>query len=665
MTFINTSQTFLLLKIGTKSFPHPMVGLSYADRNRAEQNFANTNSYAAFEAIQFQPLKKAVNKWRKKELNLPPIQGHSMSTTLPDLKIPFSAMWSPSFVPKPDDWPEQCRVVGTFNFKERATNKDGDEPTPAPKFDPIAAGLGEADEWLRQEGAGKPVFIGFGSMVIENPEKLQEIITSAAAEVGCRIIVQSGWTNIDVSNCKNAEDLDKQLDFTGPLCQNIGRCPHDWLLPLCSAVVHHGGAGTTAAGLKHSLPTFVCPFFADQYMWSEMVARANVGPSPCPVKDLTKDILVERLKELTSDALKENAIKLSREMHEENGIEGGLSHLMDGVPVHNMFCDVNMLLGIVKRAHHRVVGTKIKLSDEVAAALEAVKISWSSEPLGVFRVSGLRLEQINIVDYNTVGNVQNCTHGMMYGITGCFFNTLDALLMWFTVPNRWSYRKGMCGCIFGVLWFPFKTFFRLLYACWFLLDAFLLGAYNQCAKNDREWIILPVRKSELSRVNNLSFVEERKSKILQDGFEGEDFNRLLSGYEFVKHARCAFNASSPVRSEEHKCYLVKVVDLIPAIGKIEVFESSDEKEEAIECLKECKSEKVTFTEICRILSPVVGRRINVHLKSRSRKSIFDIYNDESNDEENQSPLINRVGTGSLEKHDTVKRLIREKSRMVL
>eukprot|EP00985_Skeletonema_marinoi_P012765 scaffold6250_cov170-Skeletonema_marinoi.AAC.1 len=126
----------------------------------------------------------------------------------------------------------------------------------------------------------------------------------AAKELGTRIVVQSSWSKMDV-----------ETDCAGPegelLCHNVGPVSHDWLLPQCCAVIHHGGAGTTAAGLRYGLPTLVCPFFGDQYMWGEMVHRAEVGPKPCPVTKLTKDILVEKLRELTDPKTKEAASKLS------------------------------------------------------------------------------------------------------------------------------------------------------------------------------------------------------------------------------------------------------------------------------------------------------------------------------------------------------------------
>lgn len=149
----------------------------------------------------------------------------------------------------------------------------------------------ELSEWL---AAGPPpVFLGFGSMVIDETARLAEMIKNAVVRADCRMVVQSSWSSIGVSD--------------EPRYMNVGPCPHDWLLPQMCAVIHHGGAGTTAAGLRFGLPTFICPFFGDQYLWGEMVFRAGVGPSPCPIDDLTEDLLTEKLSELQRPEIRSKA----------------------------------------------------------------------------------------------------------------------------------------------------------------------------------------------------------------------------------------------------------------------------------------------------------------------------------------------------------------------
>jgi sterol 3beta-glucosyltransferase len=193
------------------------------------------SSYAVFETLMWSNFQHEINTWRFRTLRLPHIYAYANSTNLVKAaKLPFSAMWSPSFVPKPDDWPEQADVVGTFVIDQ----KKGFDITP----------FAELSAWL--EKGSQPIFIGFGSMMIKDTKKLQEIIKKAAAQANVRVVVQSSWSKLDV-------------DDGTDLCKNVGPCPHDWLLPLCCGVVHHGGAGTTAAGLRFGLPTLICPFFAE------------------------------------------------------------------------------------------------------------------------------------------------------------------------------------------------------------------------------------------------------------------------------------------------------------------------------------------------------------------------------------------------------------------
>ena len=613
----------------TKEFPHPMAGLSFADRQSTDQAVMNRSSYTCYELIQFQAFKNTINEWRKKTLHVPTIQGHLMRNAIPDARIPFTAMWSPSFVPKPQDWPSQCRVVGTFNFKER---KSGEEEEEKPLFDPIAAGFQDLNDWFAN-GGPKPVFIGFGSMVIEDPDKLVKIIIYAAVQVGCRIVVQSGWTDLDVSDCPNAEDLDEKLGFTGPLCHNVGRCPHDWLLPQCSAVIHHGGAGTTAAGLKHGLPTLVCPFFADQFMWSEMVFRRNVGPKPCPVKHLTVDKLTEGLKELAREDIKKNAEALRDEMLQENGVEGGLKHFMDALPVDNMFCDINMLLGKVVRARFRVVRQKLKVSAEVAAATE-ITIQSRSSAFYLFRNRQLRVEPLAVFEEDIASNIVNFWDGVRHGIIGLFFNIIGAALMPCTVPDKWARSHGLLGCIFGTILFPFKIIFQCLYALLFFTDSWLVGCYNQGAKNKVKSLINPFDGNK-SRVQLIPNIQEEVNHYIDSGINLDRFSLILQSFEFVRNLRIVFNRSKPVKSYEHRCDVVQINNLLEEIEKTALFDSNREETLSKEILQEGFSE-ITFTQLCRALYPSVGKRLLRGGVIRNKESVRKFWDTYENPED---PLI--------------------------
>lgn len=99
----------------------------------------------------------------------------------------------------------------------------------------------------------------------------------------------------------------------------LGNVPHDWLFPRVSAVVHHGGAGTTAIGIALGKPTVIVPFFGDQPFWANMVYRAGAGPEPCHWKRLTAEKLAQSITEALSPEIQVKAKELAAKIEGENG----------------------------------------------------------------------------------------------------------------------------------------------------------------------------------------------------------------------------------------------------------------------------------------------------------------------------------------------------------
>jgi len=104
----------------------------------------------------------------------------------------------------------------------------------------------------------------------------------------------------------------------------IGNCPHDWLFRQVSCVIHHGGAGTTAAGLALGLPTIIVPFFGDQQFWGSIVARAGAGPSPIPHKRLNTQNLSDAIRKALETSTIDRAQAIAMKMHEESGVRHGV-----------------------------------------------------------------------------------------------------------------------------------------------------------------------------------------------------------------------------------------------------------------------------------------------------------------------------------------------------
>ncbi|KAI6684409.1 hypothetical protein NL676_030322 [Syzygium grande] len=196
--------------------------------------------------------------------------------------------------PKPKDWGPKVDVVG-FCFLDLASSYQPPE---------------SLVKWL--EKGEKPIYIGFGSLPVQEPEKMTEIIVKAL-EITCqRGIINKGWGGL--GNSAEQKDFVYLLD----------NCPHDWLFQHCSAVVHHGGAGTTAAGLKAACPTTVVPFFGDQPFWGERVHARGVGPAPIPVDDFSLEKLVGAIRFMLDPKVKERAEELAKAMEHEDGVEGAV-----------------------------------------------------------------------------------------------------------------------------------------------------------------------------------------------------------------------------------------------------------------------------------------------------------------------------------------------------
>lgn len=117
--------------------------------------------------------------------------------------------------------------------------------------------------------------------------------------------------------------------------------------------------------------------------WGEMVSRAGVGPKPCPISNLTTDLLVQKLGELTSPKIKEAAVSLSKKMNREDGVMAALEHFWHALPVDSMVCSIGLIMGKSllakyrispgKNAYQRSRSTFITVSQEVASVLVAEK----------------------------------------------------------------------------------------------------------------------------------------------------------------------------------------------------------------------------------------------------------------------------------------------------
>jgi UDP:flavonoid glycosyltransferase YjiC (YdhE family) len=132
------------------------------------------------------------------------------------------------------------------------------------------------------EGGDPPVYIGFGSMGGRHPEQLARIVLEALAKSGQRGLLLTGWGGMRAIPVPESVFL-------------VDSAPHDRVFPQMAAVVHHGGAGTTAEGLRAGIPSVILPFVVDQPFWGRRVRALGVGPEPIPIKKLTADRLAHAI----------------------------------------------------------------------------------------------------------------------------------------------------------------------------------------------------------------------------------------------------------------------------------------------------------------------------------------------------------------------------------
>ncbi|OHX00426.1 UDP-glucosyltransferase [Colletotrichum incanum] len=267
----------------TRAFPHPLANI--------------------------QRLGDVINSWRRRDLALAPIPASMGPGITTFLKIPHTYCWSPAVVPKPADWGPEIDVCGFF-IRDK------------PAYEPPA----DLDAFL--SAGPPPVYVGFGSIVVNHSTRLVGIVLEAASICGVCLLILRGWSKLDEGR-PNTDDV-----------FYLGDCPHEWLFKRALAVVHHGGAGTTACGLINARPTIVVPFFGDQPFWGRVVAKAGAGPAPIPQKELDVGIMVEAIRFCLSPAANHAVQAVAQTMRQEQGVDTAVVSFHRSIPVNVMCCDI-------------------------------------------------------------------------------------------------------------------------------------------------------------------------------------------------------------------------------------------------------------------------------------------------------------------------------------
>lgn len=278
----------------TTEFPGVLFSQSIARFGGA----VNWLSHQVLRQIMWQGSRTADALARKQVLNLPVASFFGPYNATHFHRYPTLYGFSPSVIPKPSDW-KNTHVTGYW-FLDAEPNW-----TPPPALVKFL------------QGGEPPVYIGFGSMGNRNPEETADIILAALAQTQQRAIMLSGWGGLHKESLPNSVYL-------------IDSIPHSWIFPRVAAVVHHGGAGTTAAGLRAGVPTIIIPFFGDQGFWGERVAELGVGTEPIPRKQLTAERLAQAIrKAVTDQTMRQRAADLGAKIRAEDGIANAVAIIQE------------------------------------------------------------------------------------------------------------------------------------------------------------------------------------------------------------------------------------------------------------------------------------------------------------------------------------------------
>ncbi|WP_028809162.1 glycosyltransferase [Streptomyces sp. 351MFTsu5.1] len=264
----------------TREFAPPMLGI------RSWGSLGNRATGTALNLAVEQVFGAALPPVRSR-LGLPPMGTAAALRARDRQGWPVLHGFSPRVVARPRDWRRGLDVAGYW------WPYDADAPLP----DELRAFL---------DAGPPPVFVGLGSATVPDPARVSAAIVRALRLAGLRGVVQRGWAG---------------LAATGDDLLTVDEVPHSALFPHMAAVVHHAGAGTTAAGLRAGVPAVPVPIQFDAAFWAARLVALGVAPRAVPLRRLTAEALAAALTEATRDTgHRERARALGAHIRDEDGV---------------------------------------------------------------------------------------------------------------------------------------------------------------------------------------------------------------------------------------------------------------------------------------------------------------------------------------------------------
>lgn len=277
----------------TDEYPQPLTAQNVPQGGEFSRLY-NLETFRRAEEVYWQGKKDDIDAFRA-ALGLDPAPCSVLGRT-PELGLPVLQAFSGEVVRRPVSWGPQSTITGFWRLPAEVRERIGERALPA-----------ELDSWL---AAGEPpVFLGFGSMPVLEPEKVLDLVVRAAGLTGLRLLVGAGWSDLPAAVAESLPDA----------VRLVGAVDHDALFPRCRAVVHHGGVGTTAAGLIAGLPTWAFTVFGDQDFWGGRIARLKVGGYDRFV-DFDLDHLLAALEHISRADVRREAAALGERLRAEDGL---------------------------------------------------------------------------------------------------------------------------------------------------------------------------------------------------------------------------------------------------------------------------------------------------------------------------------------------------------
>lgn len=237
-------------------------------------------------------LKPFINQWRKTQLGLPPVSRIKESLEqIEAQRVPVFYAFSEAVFPKPATWPAHFHVTGYWFLPHEI------DWCPSAKLVEFLA------------SGPPPVYVGFSSVDSRKMAGMTELVLKALSLAGQRGILAAGWS-----------DLGARASLPEGIVA-VESVPHDWLFPQVAAAVHHGGAGTTAIGLRSGIPNIIIPFAFDNPFWAWRIAALGVGPSGISRQALTAERLAETIQlTMHDETMTARRTTLSHRLSTEDGV---------------------------------------------------------------------------------------------------------------------------------------------------------------------------------------------------------------------------------------------------------------------------------------------------------------------------------------------------------